>query len=237
MTDLTTIELITDDGPMPTFSAGPDDPRGAVVVVQEAFGLTDHIGRVCQRLADAGYHAVAPALFHREGSPVLAYDDFEKVMPIMGTLNAGGLTTDMTAALDHLAEVGFTPGATGVVGFCMGGTVALYTGTLRPLGAAVTYYGGGVTEGRFGLPPLVALAEKLQTPWLGQFGDEDKGIPVEQVEELRRAAAGAAVETEVHRYPGAEHGFNCDDRPSFHAEAAATAWQRTLDWFGQHLSR
>ena len=85
----------------------------------------------------------------------------------------------------------------------MGGSVALVAGTLRPLGAAVTYYGGGVAEGRFGFSPLADLAPTLVSPWLGHFGDLDKGIPVEQVEALRRAAAGAAVETEIYRYADA----------------------------------
>ncbi len=234
-----TVELDTADGPMPALAAAPppgSPVRGAVVVVQEAFGLTGHIGRVCTRLADAGYRALAPAFFHRQGSPVFAYDDFEGLLPVMGTLDRPGVTADLTAALDHLAAEGHPAGNCAVVGFCMGGTLALYAGTLAPLGAAVTYYGGGVVEGRFGLPPLVELAPALQAPWLGQFGDLDKGIPPDQVEALRQAASTARVPTEVVRYADADHGFNCDERPSHHPASAAAAWARTLEWLDRHLA-
>ncbi len=227
----------TDDGPMPTFEASPDgEPRGAVVVIQEAFGVTGHIEDVARRLADAGWLAVAPALFHRQGSPVLGYDEFDKVMPVMSALSAGGLATDLAATFDHLETAGSAPHRTGIVGFCMGGTVAFYAATLRPIGAAVTFYGGGVSQGRFGLPSLVELAPSLRVPWLGLYGDLDQGIPVEDVEALREAVAKAPVETEVVRYADAEHGFNCDQRPSYNPTAAKHAWHRTLDWFDRHLA-
>ena len=109
----------------------------------------------------------------------------------------------------------------GVVGFCMGGTVALITAVERG-GAAVTFYGGGVTEGRFGFPPLVDLAPRLRAPWLGLYGDLDQGISVDQVEALRAAAATAATKIEVVRYADAGHGFHCDQRASFHAASRAT---------------
>jgi carboxymethylenebutenolidase len=235
-----TIDIPTHDGPMPAFSAPPADGApatgGAVLVIQEAFGLTEHIGHVVERLAAAGYHAVAPALFHREGSPAFAYDDFAAVMPAMGALSAGGITTDVAAGLDHLEGLGFAPTRLGVVGFCMGGSVALYAAAIRRIGAAVTFYGGGVRAGRFGLPSLLELAPDLQAPWLGLFGDLDTGIPADDVEALRAAAARAAVPTEIVRYPDAEHGFNCDDRASYHEPSATDAWARQLDWFGRHLA-
>ena len=163
---------------------------------------------------------------------MIAYDDLPSVMPVMATLNAEGITTDLQASVEHLSDWGFDDGAIGVVGFCMGGSLALYTATMRPLGAVVTYYGGGVVDGRFGLPPLVDQAPALRSPWLGLYGDLDKGIPPDQVEQLRAAADIAAVDTEVVRYADADHGFNCDDRPAvFNAKAAGDAWGRMLDWF------
>ncbi|HXQ18312.1 MAG TPA: dienelactone hydrolase family protein [Acidimicrobiales bacterium] len=232
------ITIDTDDGAMPAFEAVPDtDAKGAVIVVQEAFGVTTHIEDVARRLADDGWRAVAPAFFHRQGSPVLAYDDFAKVMPVMGQVTKEGLTTDLLASLEYLDAAGFAASRTGVVGFCMGGTVSFYAGTLRPLGAAATFYGGGVTEGRFGLPPLVELAAELQSPWIGFFGDLDPSIPVEGVEALRTATAQAGVPTEIVRYADANHGFHCNDREAvYHPTAAHDAWQRTLEWFDQHLS-
>lgn len=232
------IAIDTDDGAMPTFEAVPDtDAKGAVIVVQEAFGVTTHIEDVARRLADDGWRAIAPAFFHRQGSPVLAYDDFASVMPIMGQLTKEGITTDLLASLEYLDAAGFGASNTGIVGFCMGGTVSFYAGTLRPLGAAVTFYGGGVTEGRFGLPSLVDLSAELQTPWIGFFGDLDPSIPVEGVEALRTAAAKAGVPTEIVRYEDANHGFHCNDREAvYHPTAAHDAWQRALEWFDQHLS-
>lgn len=229
----------TDDGPMPAKVALPHgNPNGAVVVVQEAFGLTDHIADVTGRLARAGWHAVAPALFHRQGSPVIAYDDMERVLPAMSSLTAGGITTDLTATFEHLERAGFPAARTGIVGFCLGGSIALYAGTLRRLGAAVTYYGGGVGEGRFGLPSGIELARSLTSPWLGLYGDRDQSIPVEDVERLRATAADAPVETEVVRYADAGHGFNCDARPeSYHAESAKDAWARTLGWLDRHVAK
>jgi carboxymethylenebutenolidase len=232
------ITIETADGPMPAYEASPDRAaRGAIVVIQEAFGVTPHIQHIARRLADAGWFAVAPALFHRQGSPVLAYDDFDSVMPLMGDLSAAGLTVDVNASLDHLEARDFAPSRTGMVGFCMGGSVTFYAATLRALGGAVTFYGGGVREGRFGLPSLLDQAPKLQTPWLGLYGDLDKGIPPDDVEQLRSAVKTAPVPTEIVRYPDADHGFNCDDRPAvFNPEAAANAWTRTLAWFDAHIS-
>ena len=100
----------------------------------------------------------------------------------------------------------------------------------------MTFYGGGIQEGRFGMPSLIQLAPGLATPWLGLFGDLDQGIPFEEVEALRDAASTAPVPTEVVRYPAAEHGFHCDARPSYNEAASKDAWQRTLDWFGQYLT-
>jgi carboxymethylenebutenolidase len=207
-----------------------------VIVVQEAFGVNEHIEDVCARLADAGWLAIAPHLFHRTGDPQLGYDDFALVAPHFSAVSAETIFEDVDVALGRAAAAGFEPERIGVVGFCMGGTVALATAVERPVGAAVTFYGGGVTKGRFGLPSLVELAPRLTVPWLGLYGDLDTGIPVEDVEALRAAAASSSASTEVVRYPEAAHGFNCDRRASFHAASAADAWQRMLDFFDANLS-
>jgi carboxymethylenebutenolidase len=102
----------------------------------------------------------------------------------------------------------------------------------RRLGAAVGFYGGGIVTGRFPqFPPLVDRAATLQTPWLGLFGDLDQSIPVEDVEALKKALTDASVETDIVRYPDADHGFHCDARPSYNADASKDAWSRTLRWF------
>jgi carboxymethylenebutenolidase len=224
---------------MRLYEAEPDGgARGAVIVIQEAFGMTEHIQDVCRRFAAEGYRAVAPHLFHRSGDPVIPYDDMRAVVPHLGELSAEGLEADIAATLDHLAAAGFSPDRVAIVGYCMGGSVVVLAAARHALGAAVTYYGGGIMGGRFGIPPLVELAPSLRTPWLGLFGDEDQSIPTDQVEALREAAGGASVPTEVVRYPDAGHAFNCDARSdSFHEASAKDAWQRTLDWLGAHVAQ
>jgi carboxymethylenebutenolidase len=212
------------------------EPKGGIVVVQEAFGVNDHIEDVAGRFAAEGWLAVAPHLFHRTGDPKLGYGDMPAVRPHLQALTAEGVLADVDAALEVLADRGIPAGRTGVVGFCMGGTVALVTAVHRPVGAAVSFYGGGVTEGRFGFGPLVDEATRLQAPWLGLYGDRDQGIPVAGVEQLRAAAAGSGQETELIRYPEAGHGFHCDQRDSYEPKSAQDAWARTLAWFTDHLT-
>lgn len=223
---------------MNVYLSRPDgEARGAVVVLQEAFGVNDHIEDVTRRFADAGYYAVAPALFHRAGGGTAPYDDFEQVFPLFEGLTDAGLLMDVGAAVDHLHEQGFEDQAIGIVGFCMGGRVTFLVALELALGAAVGFYGGGIVTGRFPqFPPLVDRVGELKTPWLGIFGDLDGSIPVEDVELLRARLGALDVPTEVLRYATAEHGFHCDVRPSYNADASTDAWARTLAWFQEHLA-
>jgi carboxymethylenebutenolidase len=237
MADPRDIMLGTGADSFPGVLAEPGGPpAGGVVVLHEAFGLTSHIRAICGRLAGAGYLAVAPALFHREGAPVLSYGEFDQARPLLGGLRAGQIASDTDAALALLAARGIGASRRAAVGFCLGGSIALIMATGDGLGAAVTFYGGGVGEGRFGYPPLADVAPSLRVPWLGLFGDLDQTIPVAQVERLARQAARAPVPAEVVRYPDAGHGFNCDERGSYRPAAAADAWSRTLAWLGTHLA-
>ena len=231
--------LDTADGSMPLYEAQPDGPaRGAVVVVQEAFGVNDHIQDVTRRFATAGYHAVAPHLFHRSGAPAYGYDDFTVVIPHMVALTDEGLLSDVRAALDHLRAAGWSDRQIGIVGFCMGGRVTFLVAGHEALGAGVGFYGGGIVTGRSeAMPALLDLVPGLRTPWLGLFGDADPSIPVEDVEQLREAlGAGADVDTSIVRYPDAEHGFHCDGRDAYHEASATDAWRRTLEWLDAHLA-
>jgi carboxymethylenebutenolidase len=233
-----TVEVSTPDGPMNLYEARPAGPAPrAVVVVQEAFGVNSYIAGVTDRLAEAGFDAVAPHLFHRAGGGTAPYDDFAKVIPLFEGLTDGGILMDVDAAFAHLNVLGHVAGSIGLVGFCFGGRVSFLAAARRSFGAAVGFYGGGIVTPRFPqFPALVDESPTLQTPWLGLFGDEDGSIPVEDVEALRRALQDAPVPTEVVRYEGAEHGFFCDQRPSFHRDASDDAWPRTLAWFGNHLA-
>lgn len=231
------VMLDTVDGAMEVYEAEPDgDARGAVIVIQEAFGVNDHIQDVTRRIAKAGYLGVAPALFHRAGGGTAGYDDFAKVMPLFEGMSDEGVLVDVDATVEHLERQGFPPSRIGIVGFCFGGRVAFLVAARRALGAAVTFYGGGIVAASpMGFPMLLDDAPALQTPWLGLFGDLDKGIPIEGVEELRARTADARVPTEIVRYAEADHGFHCDAREAYHEPSAKDAWARTLDWFATHL--
>jgi len=226
------------DGPMRIYEARPDeDARGAIIVVQEAFGVNDHIEDVTRRFAKAGYHAVAPDLFHRSGGGTAPYDDFSQVLVLFDGLDDAGLLRDVDAARVALVAAGWTDTQIGIVGFCMGGRVSLLASLALPLGAGVGFYGGGIVTGRFPqFPPFVERVSTLTVPWLGLFGDLDESIPIDDVEQLRAALASSPAETEVVRYPGAGHGFHCDQRPSYVQADADDAWDRTLSWFDRHLA-
>jgi carboxymethylenebutenolidase len=207
-------------------------PRGGVVVLQEAFGVTPHIEDIANRLADEGWLAVAPSLFHRNGSPVFAYDaDHQEIMPYVAALSVESVLEDVDSAVDEMRSHGLSDNRVGAVGFCLGGSAALLAAANRPIAAAVTFYGTGITDGAFGGPPLTELVRQVKGAWLGLYGDMDDYIPVDQVDALEQAAKDAPEYAELHRYPEAGHGFNCDARPSFNPEAAADAWKRTLAFF------
>jgi carboxymethylenebutenolidase len=230
---------MTDPTPVgfPVYASGKTDAPRAVIVLQEAFGVTEHIRDVADRFSDEGYLAVAPQLFHRDGSPEIPYDDFSSAMPYMANLTRQGLTNDLDATTDFLATLGFRAPNIAAVGFCMGGTVSFFAATLGTIGAAASFYGGGVATGRFGLAPLIELAADLRCPWLGLYGDLDQSIPVDQVEALRAATDAAPVTTEIVRYEQGKHGFHCDARPeAFDEVAARDAYARTLAFFAEHLS-
>jgi carboxymethylenebutenolidase len=204
------------------------------VVIQDARGVGAYLESVCERFALAGWHAVAPHLYHRDGVSVVPPDG--DVMAQLGRLTGHGLTEDVDASLQHLVGAGLPFWRVGIVGFCMGGTVALATGARLPLAAAVSFYGGAVMQARWeGVPPLVQVAPKLQTPWLGLYGAEDPSIPRHEALQLEAAANEAHVPTELHLYEGAGHAFHSDDRPEmYHAEAAEDAWKRALAWLDRH---
>jgi carboxymethylenebutenolidase len=233
------ITLQTADGPMRVYEATPDGAaRGAVIVIQEAFGVNGHIEDVTRRVAAAGYHAVAPELFHRSGErAVVPYDDVQQAIGHIQKVTNDAILLDVDAVIRHLHEQGFTNHQIGIVGFCMGGRVTFLVAARREIGAAVGYYGGMIVSSPFpGIEPLIGEAGTMKTPWLGIFGEEDQGIPMSDVEKLTQALKDADVAHHVITYPGADHGFNCDDRAVYHEQAATDAWPRALAWFQLHLA-
>ena len=183
--------------------AADDPPRGGVVVVQDARGITPYLVSVCDRLADAGWLAVAPHLYHRLGlDEVDPADGWPQAVPTMNRLTGAELDVDVDAALAHLDVAGFDPSQQAIIGFCMGGTVALHTATRHPLPAAVSFYGGGVSTPYWpGVPALVEAAPALRGPWLGLYGEQDELITTEEIAALRAAAGRSGQPVELVKLP------------------------------------
>lgn len=223
-----TTQLHAADGQsIPAYVAEPKgQPKGGIVVIQEIFGVNSHIRSVADGYAQEGYLAIAPAIFHRVKPEVeLGYepDDMSAGMALKAAteaLPAPGVMQDIQAAIRHVAGAG----KVGIVGYCYGGLLTWRSAAqLEGLSAAVPYYGGGVTT-----PD--EIARKPKCPVMAHFGDQDKWISMESVE----AFGKAHPEVEVHVYP-ANHGFNCDQRGSWNAEAAKLARERTLAFFRKHV--
>jgi carboxymethylenebutenolidase len=231
------MSLVTNSPGFPIYATGSTEASRALIVLQEGFGVNDHIRKVADSYADEGFFVVAPHLYHRGGSPEVPYDDVEQAVSLMSTITEPGLTNDLRATTDFLATLGFTGASIGVVGFCMGGSVSLFAATQGTVGAAVSFYGGGVATGRMGLAPLLEVAEHLRSPWLGLYGDLDTGIPVAEVEALRVVTDRLDVDTEIVRYSQAGHGFHCDARPAaYNDEATKDADVRVREFFDAHLT-
>jgi carboxymethylenebutenolidase len=234
-----TITVETRDGSMPVYVARPAQKAArGVLVLQEAFGVNEHIQDVARRFSAAGYLAAAPHVFHRSGGGVVPYGDFAAIQPHVAALSDAGVLADVDATAAFMEAEGLATDAVGVVGFCIGGRLSFLVSAKRSLGAGVTFYGGGIVKGRTpAMPPLMDAIGGMRTPWLGLFGDLDQGIPVEEVETLRAGLGDAPAETLIVRYADAGHGFHCDARPdSYVASAAADGWKRTLAWFDAHLA-
>ena len=207
--------------------------RGAVVVLQEIFGVNNHIRSVADGYAQAGYYVIAPALFHRVAAGTqLGYTpaDMQQGMALKAAAEAllPAILGDVQAAIDHAARGGKAAGApkihkVGIVGFCWGGLMSWRAAQkLQGLAASAPYYGGGMTK---------ELASPLQCPTMAHLSDCDDYVPMAGVAELQKAYRQATV----HIY-SAKHGFNCDERASFDAPSAKLASERTLAFFAAHLA-
>jgi carboxymethylenebutenolidase len=218
-----TIRLEADDGvPLGGYQADPvAEARGAVVVVQEVFGVNRHIRDVCDRFAAAGYRALAPALFDRIRPGVeLDYDEtgITDGRALVSRLGWDQPIRDVRAAARALA----TGGKVGVVGYCWGGTIAFLAGCRIEVACVAAYYGRQIVD----FPD-----DRPRCPMIMHFGAADPLIPLDAVETVR----ARYPDVPVHLYEGAGHGFNCDARADYRADAAALALERTLALFARHL--
>lgn len=237
------LDVRTADGTMRSYLATPDGdgPYPGVVVLQEAFGVNEYVRSVADRLADAGFVALAPELFHRLGNHVeLAYDAGPKILEHMVALTNDTLEEDTGAAVAALrARHDVDPKRIGALGFCMGGFTAILAGLTTAVGAVVAFYPGGLVASRppINMQPLVDRMPKLKAATLLQFGADDKSISPADIELVKQAMAQSQARYEVDVYPDAGHGFHSHDRASaFAPEAAEAAWHRTLTWLRDMLA-
>jgi carboxymethylenebutenolidase len=197
-------------------------PKGAVVVIQEIFGVNHHIRSICDRLAGEGYVAIAPAIFDRvEPNFTSGYSPEEIAVARKFVANPdwAAMLRDTQAAIDAVKDVG----PVGIIGFCLGGSVAYAAATkLTGLSAAIGYYGGAIV--RF-------ADDKPTVPTQLHFGEKDSGIPLSDVDIIR----AKRPEVDIHVYPGAQHGFSCDERPSYDKASTDIAWPRSLAFFAKHM--
>ncbi|MET7512226.1 dienelactone hydrolase family protein [Streptomyces sp. NPDC005480] len=230
------ITVPTADGPMNTYVARPDGVADrAVVVLQEAFGVNDHIQDIARRYAAHGFLALAPDLFHRNGVGTLDYSRHAEAMPLIGAIGPDAIVTDVEAVLAHLAaHEGITTARTAVNGFCFGGRAAFTAATaIRGLGATVVFYGPGIAAGPHA---VVDRTRHIDAPVLLHVGAEDPTIPGDQVAAIDDALRTSGVDFESYVYAGAGHAFACDARPHMYVEdSAEAAWQRTHTFLDKHL--
>ncbi len=235
------VTIATVDGAMEAYVARPAAPGTfpALVVVQEAFGVNDHIRDVCRRFAREGYVALAPEIFHREGKGIeIPYGDMPPAMAQIALLTNDGLEADLAAAFDYArADDEVDPWRVGLVGFCIGGFAAFLGACRLDPTATVSFYGGGIVRPRNGMKiePVLPEAAAIDAPLLCLFGSEDGGIPPDDVAAIGRELDQRGIGSEVVVYEGAKHAFFCDARPAYHPEATAQAWQRTLAWFERYV--
>jgi carboxymethylenebutenolidase len=199
-------------------------PKGAVVVIQEIFGVNHHIRAVCDRLAGEGYVAIAPSIFDRiEPNFTSGYspDEIAIARKFVANPDWAAMLRDTQAAIDAVRDVG----PVGIIGFCLGGSIAYAAATkLSGLEAAIGYYGGAVV--RF-------ADDKPKVPTQLHFGEKDAGIPLTDVETIK----AKRPDVEIFVYPGAQHGFHCDERASYDKASADMAWPRSMAFFAKHLKK
>jgi len=232
-------------GELPAYRAMPERGRNfpVVLVVQEIFGVHEHIKDVCRRFAKLGYMAIAPEMYARQGDVSKA--PREEIMKIVARVPDSQVMSDLDAAVAYARATGkANADRLGITGFCWGGRVVwLYAAHNPRLDAGVAWYGRLVPNAQGSPNPLqpehpVDVAGRLKAPVLGLYGGKDQGIPLETVERMRAALKNSKTKegraSEIVVYPEAGHGFHADYRPGYDREAAADGWRRLQEWFRKY---
>ncbi len=232
------VEIAVGDFRMPAYRAAPAGRSGApvVLVISEIFGVHEHIADIARRFAKAGYFAIAPELFARQGDPQ-SYGEIGKLIAeVVSKVPDAQVMGDLDACVAWAAGQGADTTRVGITGFCWGGRIVwLYAAHSPAVRAGVAWYGRLVGQPSALAPTNpVDVVGAMKAPVLGLYGGKDTGIPLDTVERMKAALAGgseAARRSAFHVYPEAPHAFHADYRPSYRKEAAEDGWRRCLEWF------
>ncbi|MBW4668037.1 MAG: dienelactone hydrolase family protein [Cyanomargarita calcarea GSE-NOS-MK-12-04C] len=232
------VKIPVKDGEIPAYRAQPNtgDNFPIVLVIQEIFGVHEHIQDVARRFAKLGYLAIAPELFIRQGD-VLKLSSVDEIRPIVAKVPDAQVLSDLDATVDWAVKSSKgNAEKVGITGFCWGGRITwLYAAHNPKLKAGVAWYGrlvGDATELQPRYP--VDIASTLTVPILGLYGGQDTGIPVNTVEQMREKLKSSSSKSEIVVYPNAPHAFFADYRPSYREKEAKDGWKRLQAWFKQH---
>ena len=223
------------DGEIPAYRAYPNKGKNfpIVLVIQEIFGVHEHIKDLCRRLAKKGHYAIAPALFARQGDPAKLQDMQALMRDIVSKVPDAQVMTDIDATLAFADKNEGTAKKAAIAGFCWGGRIVwLYAAHNPKIKAGAAWYGR--MEGQpSALQPShpIEIAAILKVPVLGLYGGKDQGIPQTSIEKMRAALKGGTSKSDIILYATAQHGFNADYRPSYGKAEAEDAWARMLAWF------
>ncbi len=225
---------------VPAYRAAPAGKTGlpVVLVIQEIFGVHEYIADTCRRFAKAGYLAIAPQLYARQGD-ASQYTEAAKLMAeIVSKVPDAQVMADLDGAVAWAAANGGDAARVGITGFCWGGRITWLYAAHGPVKAGVAWYGRLVGQASDLTPKHpVDIAPILKAPVLGLYGEKDTGIPLDTIDKMKAALAGgtaAAKASEFVVYPDAPHAFHADYRPSYRKEAAEDGWKRALAWFKTH---
>jgi carboxymethylenebutenolidase len=232
------VKIPVGDDSIPGYRAMPSKggPFPVVLVVQEIFGVHEHIKDVCRRFARLGYFAIAPELYYRQGD-VSKLKSIDEIRPVVAKVPDEQVMADLDAAVELAQKSGKGDVAKlGITGFCWGGRIVwLYSAHSKQLKAGVAWYGRLVGDPTPTTPKHpVNIAADLNAPVLGLYGGKDQGIPLETVEQMRTALKAAKVDAQIVVYPDSPHAFFADYRPSYKEDDAKDAWQKLQSWFKQH---
>ncbi len=233
------VQVPVGDMTIPAYRAMPqaDGPFPVVLVVQEIFGVHEHIKDVCRRFAKLGYVAIAPELYVRHGDVSQMADIGAIIRTVVRKVPDAQVMTDLDATVNWVESSGKGDvNKLSITGFCWGGRIVwMYAAHSPKVKAGVAWYGRLVGQASERTPTHpVDVVSQLHAPVLGLYGGADSGIPQETVEQMRAALQAGGSSSEIHVYPDTPHGFHADYRSSYRKEAAQDGWQRLQAWFTQH---